>query len=161
MSENVRHYLKSLADHFKKTLEFLDEWITKMENDSEVLGDSTACVILLRILIELQGTESDAVYALGSTRKEVVFRASSRTYMIQADKALEQTLEDQGLVDPQRAEQAKQILDAESQAIRDEFDSLQDAWENIYGDLKSKADQVYEHLKNAWKKLGCKDILSV
>jgi len=159
MSTPYQAYIKDLVDHFRKTLDYLKNTAKYFHDNSSQLGTPVACILITRTIVEVQATLEDIVAMLGSMRREIDVRATARTLMIETDKELVDKLASQGLIDSEKAQQAKNALDQEEQALQDQFSQLVQDFSNAYSDIDNYYQNVLNEILGYYQDLNCSEAI--
>lgn len=157
----VQNIVKNVADYAGQLFNDLKEHADWVVANREGLGDFSACLLLLQLLIRARQLYEDIVYFLTMLMLTGAVRATARIYMVESDKELIEALADQGLVHPDRAENAKTVLETEAQKIYDRWTVYTSEFTNAVNDVKNLRDEALAHILNRYTEVGCGGVLSV
>lgn len=153
--------VKDIADYVGQLFETLMKRADWVVMNSESLGQTIACLMLLQLLVRVGQIYEDIKYMLAMLLMSGGIRAIARTYMIEADKSLVQTLAEKGLIDPTRAQDAITVLETETQKIAERWNDFREEFANAMSDVNTSYNDAVSYILDKFESLGCREVFSV
>jgi len=153
--------VKDVADYAGQLFNELKEHANWIAGNREALGDFSACLLLLQLLVRARQLYEDIVYFLTTLMLTGAVRATARIYMVEADKQLIESLAGKGLIDPGRAEDAKTILETEAQKIYERWTAFKGEFSNALANVKDSYIDALNYIKEKYENLNCNRLFSV
>ena len=154
MIQDIANYAGQLFGKLKERA----DWV---ETNSNSLGQSIACIMILQLLIRAGQIYDDIKYMLTMLMMTGGIRAIARTYMIEADKNLIQALIDNGLIPSDRGQAAITVLDNEATKISERWAQFKQEFTNALSGVDTSYNDAVSYILSKYQTLGCKETFLV
>jgi len=157
----VAEIVKDVAGYVGQLFNELKDYADWIVGSRGSLGDFTACLLLLQLLVRARQLYEDIVYFLTVLMMEGAIRAAARIYMVDADRQLIDSLVEKGLVHSVTADNAKSVLEAEAAKIYERWVVFRDEFRNALQDVERLKNETLSHILDKYTELGCGGVLAV